>query len=147
MNPAQEKKEPSIPPAQPPMSPPPVPGNNPMEIKGPADAHIATGNQPYQAIPQPSAVHVTIPATKPPPKFPFMIITAFLIVVIIGFGGSFAYFSITNNQTEEKKPVAIHITPPATIHPTKVTVLSSPSGELTPKTSSQSATDELTTQN
>lgn len=87
-------------------------------------------NASTQTVSQLSAKHQS-------KKFPFMMITFFLALIIAGFSGSFLFFSYTKAAVQ-KVPVQIFITPPASIEsalplPTLSTgnPFASPSSDLT----------------
>lgn len=131
-----------VPPAPPSSSPPPptpspstIPSNyapSPLHLP---DNHTLTTNPQAPGTPVSQPTVVTNPQTSlnenlppnipniddfngsptgiPHHKFPFMIITVILLVIVTGFSGSFLFFYFTGNQ--KKKSLQPQITPPVTI--------------------------------
>ncbi len=114
-NPTDPKITPLI--SETPVTPPPTPIN-------PTPAPVPVEPPPvYESAPvitNPPQQSVYIPSQNPPPstafikpkRFPFMFITIILILVLLGFGGSFLYFKIVPSKENN---VVIRITPPVSI--------------------------------
>ena len=70
-------------------------------------------------------VSVSVIASVPPPKkFPFMIVTLILFIIIAGFAGFYLFFQ--NQVKPPIRPVQLLITPPVTIPPASPTTPANP---------------------
>lgn len=127
------------------MNPTPdQPSNSSVPLKVPASNPVtpAVSAPPNISPPSPPPpINYQPPTTTNQPlthdhshKFPFMMVTFLLVVVIAGFTGSFLFFSYTSPAVK-KAPVGILITPPVTIVPS---LTSTPAPNNNPFASSSS---------
>jgi len=75
----------------------------------------------------PSSVTSAVSASPPPPpkKFPFMLVTLFLGLSVLGFTGSFLYFRFTASK-DKSHPIAQIVTTPTVPPLSSPTVFSNP---------------------
>lgn len=116
----------STPNPQIPITPPP--------IQPPSTNYTPQTNNtspPLSASPQPFVANA--PQDKPTihHKFPFMMVTLFLVIVLAGFAGSFLFFSYSGKPIR-KTPTQILITSPVSMAPTAIPTIASANPFATP---------------
>ncbi len=96
-------------------------GGNQPQANNPLTANVQPPIINIPPPPPPPMTNDQSPITNPPPhhKFPFMMVTLFLVIVLAGFAGSFLFFSYTNTSSR-KVPAKILITPPLFVAPTVI---------------------------
>lgn len=127
MNSAHDQPStPSVPSALP---TPPIPTAPPPTTQNPQPP--TPNSQPTTYSPPPTTNYPSPPAGGPPPtnhgskKFPFMIVTIFLAVVIAGLASSYLFFSF-NSSNPKVRPTQVLITPPVAFTSPSPTIVANP---------------------
>lgn len=99
--------------------PPVVPPNTTYSSPPSLNYQPPTNNSPPPPMNNQPLSETNIP--PPHKKFPFMMVTLFLVIILAGFAGSFLFFSYTNTSSQ-KVPAQILITPPVSVAPTQQSI-------------------------